>query len=283
MPSATAERPLEAKLERLREILTETAPALVAFSGGVDSSFLLRFAADLPGNRPIALTTVSPTNPEEDTEDAAELARELGLEHVVVHANELEIPGYRENPVDRCYFCKTNLYEIAGAEATRRGIRWILDGVNTDDLGDYRPGLRAAEEREVRHPLAEAGLSKEEIRTASRALGLRSWDRPSSPCLSSRFPYGTPITPEGLTRVARAEKLLRAEGFRTCRVRHQDQTARIEVPLEDLPRLLEPVLRARVVAGMREIGYRVVSVDLEGFRSGSLNRGIASPPPQASR
>lgn len=283
MASATAERPLEAKLERLREILTETAPALVAFSGGVDSSFLLRVAVDLPGNRPIALTTVSPTNPEEDTEDAAELARELGVEHVVVHANELEIPGYRENPVDRCYFCKTNLYEIAAVEATRRGIRWILDGVNTDDLGDYRPGIRAAEEREVRHPLAEAGLSKEEIRTASRTLGLRSWDRPSSPCLSSRFPYGTPITPEGLSRVARAEKLLRAEGFRTCRVRHHDQSARIEVPLEDLPRLLEPMLRVRVVAGLREIGYRFVSVDLEGFRSGSLNRGIASPPPRASR
>jgi pyridinium-3,5-biscarboxylic acid mononucleotide sulfurtransferase len=273
-------RPLEEKLTRLREILDETAPAVIAFSGGVDSSFLLRAAVDTRPERLVALTTVSPTNPDEDTADAIELARALGVEHVVVHANELEIPGYRENPIDRCYFCKTNLYEIAGAEAARRGIRWILDGVNTDDLGDYRPGIRAAEEREVRHPLAEAGLSKEEIRIASRDLGLRSWDRPSSPCLSSRFPYGTLITPEGLSRVARAEKLLRAEGFRTCRVRHHEQTARIEVPLDDLARMLEPTIRERVVDGFREIGYRFVALDLEGFRSGSLNRGLAAAPPR---
>jgi pyridinium-3,5-biscarboxylic acid mononucleotide sulfurtransferase len=273
-------RPLEEKLTRLREILDETAPAVIAFSGGVDSSFLLRAAADTRREGLVALTTVSPTNPEEDTEDAIELARALGVEHVIVHANELDIPGYRENPIDRCYFCKTNLYEIAAAEAARRGIRWILDGVNTDDLGDYRPGIRAAEERRVRHPLAEAGLAKEEIRIASRDLGLRSWDRPSSPCLSSRFPYGTPITPEGLSRVSRAEKLLRAEGFRTCRVRHHEQAARIEVPLDDLARLLEPTTRGRIVDGFREIGFRFVSVDLEGFRSGSLNRGIAVAPPR---
>lgn len=283
MTIGTTDRPLEAKLERLREILAETAPAILAFSGGVDSSFLLRVAADVQQDRLVALTTVSPTNPEEDTADALALARELGVEHVVVHANELDIPGYRENPVDRCYFCKTNLYEIADVEAARRGIRWILDGVNTDDLGDYRPGIRAAEERRVRHPLAEAGLSKKEIREASRALGLRSWDRPSSPCLSSRFPYGTPITPTGLAQVARAEKLLHEEGFRTCRVRHLERTARIEVPLADLPRLVDPVVRERIVAGLREIGYRFVSVDLEGFRSGSLNRGLPdapAPPPR---
>ena len=270
VPSA----PLERKLERLRASLAEFDEAIVAFSGGVDSSFLLRVAKDVLGRRAVALTTVSPTNPDDDTADALALARDLDVEHVVVHANELEIPGYQANPVNRCYFCKTNLYEIAEAEAVRRGIRWILDGVNLDDLGDYRPGLEAASEHRIRHPLAEAELSKAEIRDASRALGLRTWDRPSSPCLSSRFPYGTPITPEGLDRVSRAEKALRAHGFRECRVRYHERLARIEVPLADLPRLLDPETREAVTRELREIGFRFVTIDLEGFRSGSLNRDL---------
>ena len=265
---------MEEKLERLRGTLGDLGEAIVAFSGGVDSSFLLRVASDVLGRRAIALTTVSPTNPDDDTADAIALAREWNVEHVVVHANELDIPGYQANPIDRCYFCKTNLYEIAEAEAERRGIRWIADGVNFDDLGDYRPGLRAASEHRIRHPLAEAELSKSEIREASRVLGLRSWDRPSSPCLSSRFPYGTPITPEGLERVARAEKVLRDRGFRECRVRYHERLARIEVPLADLPRLLVAEVRESVTRELREIGFRFVTIDLEGFRSGSLNRDL---------
>jgi pyridinium-3,5-biscarboxylic acid mononucleotide sulfurtransferase len=266
--------PLDEKLERLRSSLGDLGEAIVAFSGGVDSSFLLQVAREVLGRRAIALTTVSPTNPDDDTADAIALAREWDVEHVVVHANELEIPGYQANPVNRCYFCKTNLYEIAETEAERRGIRWIVDGVNLDDLVDYRPGLKAASEHRIRHPLAEAELSKTEIREASRRLGLRIWDRPASPCLSSRFPYGTPITLDGLERVARAETVLRARGFRECRVRYHAERARIEVPLDDLPRLLEPAVREAVARELRNIGFRFVTIDLEGFRSGNLNREL---------
>ena len=266
---------LEQKLAALRSALAQKQRMIVCFSGGVDSSFLLRAAFDAVGQGAVALTTVSPTNPEEDTEDAVALARELGVEHVVLHANELEIPNYRENPLNRCYFCKSNLYELAAAEAARRDVRWIVDGVNLDDLGDYRPGLQAAGERSIAHPLADAGLSKTDVRAASRALGLRSWDRPASPCLSSRFPYGTEITPEGLERVARGERWLRAQGVRECRVRYYGDRARVELPLGEIPRFGQAPLRARLVEAFRTIGFREVEIDARGFRSGSLNDGIA--------
>jgi uncharacterized protein len=268
--------PLDTKLADLRERFRTMGEMIVAFSGGVDSSFLLRVASDTVGRAAVALTTVSPTNPDEDTEQAIALARELGIEHRVIRANELDIPGYRENPIDRCYFCKSNLYSIAEREAAARGIRWIVDGVNLDDLRDYRPGLRAAGERQVRHPLAEANLSKHEIRDLSRRLGLETWDRPASPCLSSRFPYGTEITLAALERVARGEKLLRHHGFAECRVRYYGDRARVEVPVADLPRLQEQSLREVVVHGLREIGFRTIEIDPEGFRSGKLNRGIAA-------
>jgi len=264
----------ERKLSELRRLLGEMKRVLVCFSGGVDSSLMTRVAHDVLGDEAIALTTVSPTNPDEDTEEAVELALQLGIEHLIVHVNELDIPNYRSNPIDRCYFCKSNLYEIATAEATRREIPWIVDGVNADDLGDYRPGLRAAAERTVRHPLAEASLGKQEIRELSRDLGLRTFDRPASPCLSSRFPYGTAITLEGLAKVSQGEKWLRAHGFRECRVRYYGNRARVEVPRDEIARLTASPLRDELEAQLRSVGFTEVEIDPRGFRSGSLNDAL---------
>lgn len=268
----------DGKLIALRRTLHELGNVLVAFSGGVDSSFLLHVAVGELGDRVVALTTRSPTAPQEDEAMACELAVTLGVRHLLIDANELDIPGYAANPIDRCFYCKGNLYDICRAEAGRLGIPSIADGVNLDDLGDYRPGLRAAEEHQVRHPLAEVGLSKLEIRELSRRVGLPTADKPSSPCLSSRFPYGTRITPDGLRRVAAAERVLRGLGFRECRVRAHDPVARIEVPAAELTRLAQVEVREVVVRELRAIGFRYVALDLQGFRSGSLNEGLSSGP-----
>jgi uncharacterized protein len=268
---ASLEPALDAKLTRLRGSLQGLPSALLAFSGGVDSSFLLRIARDALGARVTALTTVSPTNPEEDTVAAVALARELGVEHVIVDANELDIPDYAANPTNRCYLCKDRLYDICAAEARSRRLAVILDGVNVDDLGDYRPGLRAAEEHGVRHPLVDAGLSKSELRVISRALGLATWDKPASPCLSSRFPYGTAITLDRLRMIAEAERTLRTLGFREVRVRYHGELARIEVGAAELGRFADASVREAAVRGVRIAGFRHVTLDLAGFRSGSLN------------
>src|SRR5258705_3762925 len=234
---------LDTKLACLRAVLGELPSALVAFSGGVDSSFLLRVAHEVLGERCVALTTRSPTTPEGDLDDADRLAAVLGVEHLRIEANELDIPGYAENAPNRCYLCKDSLFTICLREAGRRGIAAVLDGVNLDDLADHRPGLRAAAEQGVRHPLVEAGFLKADIRAASRTLALPTWDRPASPCLSSRFPYGTHITPERLARVAAGERFLQARGFRDLRVRYHGEVARLEVPVAAMARLLEPTNR----------------------------------------
>ncbi len=269
---------IDAKFARLNAILSPIGSAMVAFSGGIDSTFLLKAAHDALGDRVTALTTTSPTMPADDCENALAMARQIGVRrHLVIESNELEVPGYAANPLDRCYLCKHNLFTVCGAKAAELGIEEILDGLNLDDLRDYRPGIKAATERRVRHPLVEAELSKAEIRELSRRLGLSTWDRPASPCLSSRFPYGTEITLEGLQKVAAGEKLLHELGFRVTRVRYHGEVARLEVEQDEVARLLSPAIRERVDAELRRIGFRFVTVDLRGFRSGSLNEGITIP------
>jgi uncharacterized protein len=268
---------LARKLSRLEQGLGGFTSALLAFSGGVDSSLLLRVAHDVLGDRLTALTSVSPTNPESDTAQATDLARTLGVRHLIVASNELEVPGYATNPTNRCYLCKNRLYEICAEEARARGIAVVIDGVNVDDLGDYRPGLRAADEYGVRHPLVEAAVTKDDLRRLSCWLGLATWDRPASPCLSSRFPYGTEITLERLRMVAEAENALHRLGFRTLRVRFHLETARIEIATEELARLLDPALHAAATEAVLAAGFRYVTVDPAGFRSGSLNIDVVEP------
>ena len=268
---------LQQKLDQLRAIFAPMRSVMVAFSGGVDSTFVLKVAHDTVGERVIALTTTSPTMPEEDRDTAIRMAAEIGARHLLIDSNELEIPGYAANPINRCYLCKTNLFEVCEARATALGIGEIVDGLNLDDLHDYRPGMKAADKRRVRHPLVEAELSKAEIRELSRSLDLRTWDRPASPCLSSRFPYGTEITPEGLRKVAAGEKLLHALGFRVARVRYHGEVARIELERDQIARVFQPEIRDKVERELKRVGFRFVTIDLRGFRSGSLNEGIVTP------
>ncbi len=268
--------PLEVKLEHLRGLFRPLQSLMVAFSGGVDSTFVLKVAHETIGERVLALTTTSPTMPDDDRISALEMARLIGARHLVIESNELEIPGYARNPIDRCYLCKHNLFTVCEAKARELQIDEIVDGLNLDDLHDYRPGIKAASEKRVRHPLVEAQMSKADIRELSRAMGLPTWDRPASPCLSSRFPYGTQITPEGLRQVEQGERLLHAMGFRVARVRFHGDVARLEVEADEIARLLEPVTRARVDSELKQLGFRFVAVDLKGFRSGSLNEGLPS-------
>lgn len=259
------------RLDRLVAILGDLGSAVIAFSGGVDSTFLLKAAA-LSGMKALAVTGSSPTMPEQDLLDAQAAAEAIGLPHMVIETSELEKDDFRKNPPDRCFHCKSELFGKLRDIAESEGYEHLLDGSNLNDVDDWRPGRKAALENGVRSPLMEAGLRKEEIRDLSRALGLRTWDKPSSPCLSSRFPYGESITVEALKRVEEAEKFLKSFGFRELRVRHRGDTARIELREEDIIRMLDPGIRTAVTERLRCLGYVFVSLDLEGFRSGKMNR-----------
>jgi uncharacterized protein len=262
---------LPAKHETLRGVLHECGSALVAFSGGVDSTLVLRVAVEVLGPRALAVTGRSLSVPEWEMEDAGRIAAAMGAAHRVVDTDELSVDAYRANGPDRCYHCKTELFGKLEAIRLAENLAWIVDGTNADDLGDHRPGMRARRERGIRSPLVEAELTKEEIRELSRTYGLDTAEKPAMACLASRFPYGTEVTPEGLARVAAAEDRVRRLGFRQFRVRHHGDVARLEVDPSEVGRALEPGLRRRIVDALKEAGYRYAALDLEGYRTGSLN------------
>jgi len=267
---------VEQKIARLRGLLAELHKVLVCFSGGVDSSYLLAEAVGVLGENTVAFTAVSPSLPSEEGSEARRLAKQLGARHLLVETHELDDSRYAANPINRCYFCKSEVYSAALQQASESGLGQVLDGFNVDDRGDFRPGRRAARELGVRSPLDELGFNKSDIREAAFSIDLPVWDKPALACLSSRFPYGTEITPERLSRVGRSERFIKELGFRILRVRFHGDTAKIEVALEELPRLLEPEVREKVERGLRAEGFDYVTIDPAGYREGSLNQNLGA-------
>ena len=265
------EEGLKSKKEKLLEIIRQYESLVVAFSGGVDSTFLLAVAHSILGDRCIAVTARSPVHPARETQFAVRFARNRNIRHRLVRSREMQQADFLANPVDRCYICKKNILADLLAIGRELGIEHVAHGANVDDLGDYRPGMRAAEEAGVAAPLLEAGLTKADIRLLSKQMNLETWNHPSMACLATRIPYGTPITDAALSMVDQAEQLLLDLGFTTCRVRHHGEVGRIELPPDELAKALAEDMRSKISAGLRQIGFRYVAVDLQGYVQGSMN------------
>lgn len=270
---------LEHKLHNLREIFAAMDSVLVAYSGGIDSTVVLKVAYDQLHDRAVGVTAISPTFPSAELETATRVAKEIGARHELVETDQLKIPAFTENDANRCFHCKTDLYQLLGKLRETRAEAVIVDGTNLDDLGDDRPGIRAAREWGVRSPLVEANLSKAEIRSLAKDLGLSNWNKPAAACLSSRIPRGITITREKLSRVEQAEEVLLAEGLRHCRVRDHGEIARIEVGQDELARILEGERGTRISRHVKELGFRFVTIDLEGYRPG----GVSVDPPRPAK
>ncbi len=266
---------LTKKLEELKNIFAEMDKALIAYSGGIDSTLVAKVAYDVLGNKALAITAVSPSLLPEDLEDARIQAAVIGISHEEVNTNEMENKNYTSNPINRCYFCKSELHDTLKPLALKRGYSYVVDGVNADDLRDYRPGIQAAKERGARSPLAEVGISKFEVRQLAKELDLPWWDKPAQPCLSSRFPYGEEITLEKLQRVGRGERYLRDLGLKNLRVRSEKDTARIEILPEEIKEFVLTIDLPKLVEKFKEFGFIYVTLDLEGYRSGKLNQVLS--------
>jgi uncharacterized protein len=265
---------LKEKTARLKKIVAGMKSVAVAYSGGVDSTLLLKVCADALGDKCLAVTARSETYPQDELEAARRYARAFGVRHVVIETSELAIAAFADNPPDRCYHCKKELMARLRAVADENGLACVADGTNADDPGDYRPGLKAAEEAGARQPLREAGLTKQDVRDLSRELGIEGWDRPAQACLASRLPYGEKITREALEMVERAESLLHEMGFRQCRVRRHGHVARIELAPEDIPLFIRMDERDNLVEKIKDLGFKFVALDLEGYRTGSMNEEL---------
>ena len=267
---------LDAKYRRLEELIRKTGGMAVAFSGGVDSTFLAAVAVKVLGKKAMAITALSQTYPAWEQKEAVELAGRIGIRHVELASHELDDPRFVENPSDRCYYCKKELVDIVRNAAAAHGLQTIADGTTVDDLCDHRPGRRAAREGGMWSPLLEAELTKDDVRVLSRRMGLPTADKPSLACLASRIPYGTRITPERLRMVDQVETVLRELGFKQLRVRHHGEVARIEVEADSLARLCKPEIRSQVVVAAKAAGFTYVTVDLEGYRTGSMNAVLSA-------